>query len=709
MKKIFASILALAALAGCSEKLDEEIAINDNGSADTDRAELFKVYAEVSVNRNDGTRATYGEALDARWEDNDEIAVFQEHTAYGSEFRIVSALGILKGAGTSEAKFSGEITVGTTEPRLFHIAYPKDAIAFSMSDTVEAEGEVQYSDNKATGGHNYSATGSYRHTYTNNVTVTVPSEQDGKWEPYMFASTEEAVTAEQIGTRPMNVLTGSIAIRVFEHDGVTPKKVKKIIIASADNALTGNFTGSSVSYGSTGTVTGDDSGWFTAFNKADAQKKAVENLENKARQTVPASVVCSRNLVLDGFEGISSTVTLDNLTDIAADSDGNYTYYANIAPVSVGGLTITLIDENNFKVVRTTAARTFKAGARSGYNIRWADASISMDDATSWYDETSADFTSLLAGNTIYCNNLKIGGVDISQISKTGININGTEYPTEPATAIEQLTFQVESGRYTVFAYADITLSDGTVKSLATTPQTIYVTANPKLSYTAHSSYNSSDGSISKSNTADGASIWFNDIALNDNYLKDNLTDGNITIVYGSNSETTAFVGNKTYEKLTPAQYGCYIEVKLNNGYTLRSAACDIAVTGIPYTLDVASNDGTWEQSGSVSWGKDSSVQFGKGGGSGSITKRFYAPADINAKVTSTGSANSGVSQTTFTLSCSGATLVSIRPSRYKTENYSFDDNAVIRSSDSTIKFDNSYGLGATGANLHSFHIEYAN
>ena len=708
MKRLFISVFALATFAGCTDKLDDEIAI-EGGKADVaQESKLMKVYAEVDVARTDDTRATYGDALDARWEENDAIAVFQEHTSYGSNFSTVSTLGILKGAGTASAKFSGEISVGTTDPRRFHIAYPKEAVSFSIIDAVTAESEVQYSDNKATGGHNYSATGSYRHTYTNNVRLTVPATQSGKWEPYMFASTPEAVVADRIGTQRMTVLTGAVAIRVFEHDGTTPKRVKKIVV-SANSALVGDFTGSSVSYGSTGTVTGDDSGWYTAFNKSDAQKKAVANLEAKAQATVPTDVVCERALELDGFEGGSTIVTLDDLQNIDANGDGDYIYYINVAPVAVDGLTITLIDENNFEITRTASARTLVAGVRSGYNIRWDDASISMDEPTSWYDETSADFTSMLAGNTLYCNNLKIGGADVGQIVKMGVDIDGAQYPLEPTTFAEQLTYTLASGEYTVFAYAEVKLSDGSVKALQTEPKRLYVTAVPKLSCTVNSSYESSDGNISKSNELDGYTLWFKGISLNDEYLRDNLTDGNLTVAYGSNNDTAAFVDSRTYENLTPAKYGCYVEVKLSNGYALRSAACDISVTGIPYALDVTKNDGTWSTSGSVSWNQSSSVQFGKGGGAGSMTKQFHLPADTDVKISSAGSVHSATIRTTFTLSCSSTTLVSVNPSRNKTDDYNYDNVVTMLSSNSVVMFDNSYGLGATGANLASFRVEYSN
>ena len=142
MKKLFISIVALAAFVACQSNFDD-VTINtpgfDNGAIPEG---LVSVYAEVGVGGD--TKATYGDDMSAMWEENDQIALLQESANYGSTFSGVNTLDIKRGAGTNSAAFWGDITVPTESPRIYHIAYPVSAVSFNTSSTINKTSESTY-------------------------------------------------------------------------------------------------------------------------------------------------------------------------------------------------------------------------------------------------------------------------------------------------------------------------------------------------------------------------------------------------------------------------------------------------------------------------------------------------------------------------------------------------------------------------------------
>ena len=132
MKKLFVSILALAAFAACQSDFNDVNFDAPQGGSNVNVGGAHTVYAEVGVGEED-TKATYGDGLKATWEENDQIALLQEHADYGKTFSVVNKLNIKEGWGTSRAAFNGDISVDATSPRVYHIAYPASAVKFNVS------------------------------------------------------------------------------------------------------------------------------------------------------------------------------------------------------------------------------------------------------------------------------------------------------------------------------------------------------------------------------------------------------------------------------------------------------------------------------------------------------------------------------------------------------------------------------------------------
>ena len=156
---------------------------------------------------------------------------------------------------------------------------------------------------------------------------------------------------------------------------------------------------------------------------------------------------------------------------------------------------------------------------------------------------------------------------------------------------------------------------------------------------------------------------------------------------------------------------------------TIESQAT-LYITGLPYTLNVSSNDGTWTESGNVKWGNTdrsyTSVRVGYAVGSdfntsaSSITKSFTLPSDVNVNVVASGEARGSrfiVSiSTTASIEVSGATICSQSASGKNTyKSFDCDKTQKMSASNATIKFNNSNSTNEACTYIGSLFVGYSN
>ena len=650
MKKLFVSILALAAFVACQsgfDGVDLETPIANGGNVGGSHT----IYAEVGIGGE--TKATYGNDLKATWEEGDEIALLQEHADYGKGFNVVNKLGIKSGWGTSAAAFNGDISVDATAPRVYHIAYPVSAVSFNTSVSL-TKGESNYT-TKESGSvlgstmAYYAAAATYSYKYITSLNITVPTAQNGKWEPYMYASTSESVSSNGIGAKELTTLTGAIAIRAFESDGVTPKQLKSIVITSKDAAIAGAFTGSSESAASANiqgaytsddysTVRDEDTG-STMPGRAKGKAAADELLASAAQAYEPTSTAVTKTMSL-AFAGNERVITLTNLEDVALDSEGFYTYYVNVAPATVGTLEIKAIDVNNGEIVREANDQTFAASHLKGYKLTWEEATMVAGTVESWYNDWNTSSFEL-AGNTIYARNFGVNGVAADHILALGVEINGQLHAASVKSgvlSVEEVKIEgVENGTYSVCTYAKVLLNGKEVE-LRGDAKTLTVTTIPTASYTIYSSY-SNNGAQSLRNDVNGNELRAS-VSLSDSYIQQNFVQS-ATLTYGGSSANLT-IGQEWKSAVALGAHNTSIKVVLKNGYTLTSSSCTTHVTGIPYTMNVTANDGTWSESGNVAWNNTSrgtalrigaAVGSNMNTGASSVTKTFHLPANTNVVV----------------------------------------------------------------------------
>ena len=705
MKKLFVSILALAAFAACQSDLDNDLNVNVPQQGGANAGGAHTIYAEVGIGEE--TKATYGDDLKATWEEGDQIALLQEHADYNKSFSVVNKLNINDGWGTSLAKFNGEISVDATAPRVYHIAYPANAVSFSTSSSLALVSDISYQNNSPIAGYQLKASGVYNYTYNSTLTITLPASQNGKWEPYMYASTSESVSSNGIGAKILTTLTGAIAIRAFEPDGVTPKQLKSITITSSDAAIAGTFSGTATSVGSLGTVTGDETAWHTAFEESSAQSKARASLESKAQSMEPASTSVTKAMSL-AFNGSERVITLTNLENIPMDSEGYYTYYVNIAPTTVGTLEIKALDINGGEIDRVVNDQTFTASHRKGYKLTWEEATLVPGTIETWYDNWNTSSFEL-AGNTIYAHNIGVNGVPADHVLALGVEIDGQLHASSAQSGVlsqKELKIEgVSNGTYSICTYAKIMLN-GYEKVLKGDVKTITVTPIPTATYSVYTSYSNNGGKALRNDVYGNeirAKVDLSDAYIQTNYLQ------SVTFTYGS-STVNLTPGS---ELKTTTGYGSYnstIKVVLKNGYTLTSPTYATYVTGIPYTLNTSSNDGTWTEDPNVSWNTDGGVRLGyMSGGVASIEKKFYLPADTAIAIENSGSVrgSAGVTTSTYDVYVSGPSVYSTNTKKGSYQSFSTNITATMTAATPTVKMRNSTSTNTCSSVVKVFKMTY--
>lgn len=149
------------------------------------------------------------------------------------------------------------------------------------------------------------------------------------------------------------------------------------------------------------------------------------------------------------------------------------------------------------------------------------------------------------------------------------------------------------------------------------------------------------------------------------------------------------------------------------------SASTTVHITGLPYTLNVTKNDGSWSTSGNVTWNKSSAVRLGYNltnwfaSEKASIKKSdFKLPANVNVSVQCTGKTAGTSAQTTvFSLNVSESTIFS-KTSAKSTSPASFTmspTTCVMNASNASVECHNSRGTSEAASYVNSLFIGYAN
>lgn len=410
--------------------------------------------------------------------------------------------------------------------------------------------------------------------------ISLPA-QDGVWTPILVASTNKTVV-DNLYSVNMTSIAGALAVRVFSNDKKTPYRVKTITVSGTKPFL-GEFVG-------------------------------VLDADGKMTYTPSAT-------------GKTFTANVEN---IPLNSTNNYEYRFEVLPVEAGIVTVTLTDiDGNVITLSTSSEKTFKVNTRTGVNVAW-DPTVSIDDVTSWYEESVETGSSSIAPGTIHIKGVKSnGGIGAPRILVDGV--------AKSHTILADGTYVVsgiESGEHIVRAV--VGQPDGS--SEISDEHTVQVTKIPTVSYTARSTYAYNNGTkVLENNISNRTSILFESVSLtnSDDFTNGKFDLSTVTFTYGSSSVSLAVPasGQTTLvsNSLAIGSHSCSVKVALkeNKNVMVSSAAQTIYVTGVPYSVSCANIS-------SISgWTNNSTNETGsclliKDGGSVTSPTLFYASSSCS-------------------------------------------------------------------------------
>lgn len=366
---------------------------------------------------------------------------------------------------------------------------------------------------------------------------------------------------------------------------------------------------------------------------------------------------------------------------------------------------LTLTDAEGESWTYELPSKNFAAGKRTILNVEWKKivTSVELEGVNSWYEEVyNGNTGSTLEGGYIYINGLSAEGGE------------PTVYVDGVAASVVDGKIAATSGTHTVYA------AIGDVK---TAEFSVTVCQKPVLTYTVHSSYNSNDGSVSKNNSYDGRTIYAKNFAISEPFLSSAVTS--VAFVYGGTSQSTSIAGSVQKSGLGLGSYDCYATATIainGNIVNLKTTSANIAVTGIPYTMNVTANDGwnAWSEVGNVNWNngdRGTSIRLGNALGSNlntgasHVTKTLYVPADTRVIAKSAGEVHGSrfiVSiSTTYNFYVGGSSAGSQTASNNAYASFNISKSMILPASNPTIQHHNSNSTNTACTYITSSSIFY--
>ena len=401
----------------------------------------------------------------------------------------------------------------------------------------------------------------------------------------------------------------------------------------------------------------------------EARKTITKAVLTSANDFVPTWYVNNDLTYTQSLSGKELSLNLNGDTAIFNLGEGNFDFTLTLTAAS--GETLSL-----------PVSKSFVAGKRTILNVEWKSASV-----TSWYEDYASNNGTALEGGAIY-------------VTATG----GT-----PVVTVDGVEVEVVNGKISGVATGSHNVVV-TINGVELVNRAVVVTPIPTVSATVRTSY-SDNGVASPTNNIGGLELQVS-ASLNET-IPSNLISAS-QVVYGSTTSNIT-LGNTSKFTVSMGQYNCYAKVTLGNGYVCSTPSYATHVTGIPYTLNVTANDGTWTSEGNVSWNTDGGVRLGKNQwntGDAYISRTFHIPAALTVKVTANGTVNGTGSlikvENTATVTVGSTTVVSKTQNGNSSSNWSCSSaSASMSSSSNTVRCNSSYNLEKAMVVVKALTIQY--
>ena len=510
---------------------------------------------------------------------------------------------------------------------------------------------------------------------------------------WSWESSDEILAYQKAGGCDLNFLalneTGNFYTPAFVYATDEPAEFHFLYPMSAisDRGLTVEQTGkwSPVLYGVVENTTISQLGAVQMNYLSSAFEIRVWENGRATRKNITKAVITSESDFIPAWDLDTYTQSLEG-KEMSLDMNGDTAIF-NLGEGDFV-FTLTLTDAQGKIWTKELPAKNFAAGKRTILNVEWAAEEVVEASVTSWYEDYANNNGTALEGGAIYVT--AVGGTPV-------VTVDGVE-----VAVVDGKISGIASGTHNVVV---------SIKGQELVNRSIVVTSIPSLNATVRTSY-SNNGAKATTNDINGTELQVT-ASLSDASIPSNLISSS-QVTYGSTT-TNIVLGSTSKFTLALGQYNCAVKVVLANGYTCTTPSYTTHVTGIPYTLNIASNDGTWSEEGNVTWNAESSVRLGKNQwstGDAYIARTFHIPADLTVKVTANGTVAGTGSiikvSNTATITVGSTTVVEKSQKGNSVSSWSCSNaSASMSSSSNTVRCNSSYNLEQAKVDVKALTIQY--
>jgi len=231
-----------------------------------------------------------------------------------------------------------------------------------------------------------------------------------------------------------------------------------------------------------------------------------------------------------------------------------------------------------------------------------------------------------------------------------------------------------------------------------------------KLNALTSYSYATGDGttkSIAQANACENKKIYAPTVTINVSEGLAQNTNYGLTTTFNTNNQTQTKTNNAVFADYTVNDLKAY-DLSATVSFAGRSYSANktVYITGIPYTANPPSSS-DWTSSGNVDWNSDH-ARLGAGtAGEQSIVKSFYVPGNVDVDAYVSAYTHGSVVGTTFTFYVAGVDVHHVTINGTGDEDSNVTKQGTLTSSNSTVKCNNSYGMGLTHTKIYKVSVNY--
>lgn len=280
-----------------------------------------------------------------------------------------------------------------------------------------------------------------------------------------------------------------------------------------------------------------------------------------------------RWIVKESGGAVAAEQRLEGREAVVEDIDSDVVIF-NVAPGTYD-LMLDLEAPNGEGVMLPLNGKSFVAGKRTVFNVEWRRA-VSIDRVTSWYEDYRDNPNTTLEEGYIYLEGLEWeSGTPVVYVDGVAAEVVDNRIAVAPGR--HKVYAAIESCRTKIF-YVDV-YNKATLESA-----------------TVHTSYNSNDNTINRSNAYRGNSIYVSNVVLSDPM---SMGGAVAEVCYKSPSDyfgigkksATISLSEGEVSGVSAGNYKVDVVVKLDNGYPCGTISTTLAVTGIPSEANFMEED----------------------------------------------------------------------------------------------------------------------